>query len=464
MPAIPGNAGAWSLRRTLLAVLLGLTFILWGFSAAIVYLEAGRESQELFDQSLAETGHLLLSLAEHEVQEHGASTSLVMPVAQNRNHRQYLLFQVWDAQQRLLYKNAGAPDRAFAAPADVGYSWHDNDGRLWRIYTSWNHNAQLQIQVAEPASHRQEISSRFALKLLAIGLPMAALAALAIWWSINRVFRALRRSADEVAQRTPDDLASVSVTGAPLEVQPLLQAINRLFVRVRQTREQEQRFTADAAHELRTPLAAIKTNLQVLQRARSDAERKESVMGLGLSVDRATRLVGQLLTLSRLDPQSQPPPDLPVLDLAAVLAEQLPGWMAQAQRQDLLLRAELATAPCRLQPDHVLILARNLMDNAMRYTPAGGTLVLACRSEADGVLLRVSDTGPGIAEQLRERVFERFFRAAGAHQPGSGLGLSIVRRIAETHGASVQLAAGPDGTGLVVTVRFPAPADAPMHT
>lgn len=106
MPAIPGNAGAWSLRRTLLAVLLGLTFILWGFSAAIVYLEAGRESQELFDQSLAETGHLLLSLAEHEVQEHGASTSLVMPVAQNRNHRQYLLFQVWDAQQRLLYKNA----------------------------------------------------------------------------------------------------------------------------------------------------------------------------------------------------------------------------------------------------------------------------------------------------------------------------------------------------------------------
>ena len=457
------TAGAWSLRRTLLAVLLGLTFTLWGFSAAIVYLEAGRESQELFDQSLAETGHLLLSLAEHEVQEHGASTSLVMPVAQNRNHRQYLLFQVWDAQHRLLYKNAGAPDQAFAAPADVGYSWRDNDGRLWRIYTSWNHDARLQIQVAEPASHRQEISSRFAVKLLAIGLPMAALAALAIWWSINRVFRALRRSANEVAQRTPDDLASVSVAGAPLEVQPLLQAINRLFVRVRQTREQEQRFTADAAHELRTPLAAIKTNLQVLQRARSDAERRESVTGLGLSVDRATRLVGQLLTLSRLDPQSQPPPDLPVLDLAALLAEQLPAWMAQAQRQDLLLKTELATAPCRLQPDHVLILARNLVDNAMRYTPAGGALVLACGADADGVLLRVSDTGPGIAGHLRERVFERFFRAAGAHQPGSGLGLSIVRRIAETHGASVQLDAGPDGTGLVVTVRFPAPASPPIH-
>ncbi|MGK5021170.1 ATP-binding protein [Janthinobacterium lividum] len=457
IPAIPGIAGAWSLRRTLLVVLLGLTFTLWGFSAIIVYLEAGRESQELFDQSLAETGHLLLALAEHEVQEHGVSAALVIPVAQNRNHRQYLLFQVWDTQRRLLYKNAGAPDQAFAAPAEIGYSWRSNAGGQWRIYTSWNHSGKLQIQVAEPASHRQEISSRFALKLLAIGLPMAAMAALAIWWSINRVFRALRRCADEVALRTPDDLANVSVRGAPMEVQPLLQAINRLFVRVRQTREQEQRFTADAAHELRTPLAAIKTNLQVLQRARSDAQRSESVTGLGLSVDRATRLVGQLLTLSRLDPQSQPSPELPVLDLAVVLAEQLPAWMAQAQRQELLLQADLATAPCRLQQDHVLILARNLMDNAMRYTPAGGTLALSCRSEADGVLLCVSDTGPGIAEHLRERVFERFFRAAGAHQPGSGLGLSIVRRIAETHGASVQLDAGPDGTGLVVTLRFPAP-------
>ncbi len=456
-------AGAWSLRRTLLAVLLGLTLTLWGFSAAIVYLEAGRESQELFDQSLAETAYLLLSLAEHEVQEHGASTSLVMPVAQNRNHRPYLLFQVWDAQHRLLYRNAGAPQQAFAAPADVGYSWRDNDGRQWRVYTSWNHDARLQIQVAEPASHRQEIGNRFAVKLLAIGLPMAALAALAIWWSINRVFRTLRRSADEVALRTPDDLAGVSVTGAPMEVAPLLQAINRLFLRVRQTREQEQRFTADAAHELRTPLAAIKTNLQVIERARSDAERSEAIAGLGLSVERATRLVGQLLTLSRLDPQSQPAPELPVLDMAAVLAEQLPGWMAQARRHDLRLQADLAMAPCRLQHDHVLILARNLMDNAMRYTPAGGTLALACRVDADGVLLRVSDTGPGVAEHLRERVFERFFRAAGAHQPGSGLGLSIVRRIADTHGASVQLAAGPDGTGLVVTVRFPAPAGAPLH-
>lgn len=458
---VPRAVGAWSLRRTLLAVLLGLTFTLWGISAAIVYLEAGRESQELFDQSLAETGHLLLSLAEHEVQEHGASASLVMPVAQNRNHRQYLLFQVWDAQHRLLYKNAGAPDQAFAAPADVGYSWRDSDGRQWRIYTSWNHNAQLQIQVAEPASHRQEISSRFALKLLAVGLPMAALAALAIWWCINRVFRALRRSADEVALRTPDDLANVSVTGAPIEVQPLLQAINRLFVRVRQTREQEQRFTADAAHELRTPLAAIKTNLQVIERARSDAERNEFVAGLGVSVDRATRLVDQLLTLSRLDPQAQPALALPVLDLADVLAEQLPAWLAQARRQGLRLEAELAPAPCRLQRDHVLILARNLMDNAMRYTSAGGTLMLGCRADAGGALLRVGDTGPGIAEHLHERVFERFFRAAGAQQPGSGLGLSIVRRIAETHGASVELAAGADGAGLVVTVRFPAPQGAP---
>ena len=455
---------SWSLRRTLLAVLLGLTVLLWGSSAAIVYVEAQQESAELFDQSLVETGHLLLSLVENDLRNRGKQATIDLPMRGYPNPHHYLRFKVRDAQKNVLYRNDGALNTSLSRSAPDGLSWTTIDGQQWRLFVLWDAPRQLQLLVLEPTSHRDDISSRFFYKIAMFGALLVALATFVIWWSINRVFRALRRSADEVALRTPDDLASVSVTGAPLEVQPLLQAINRLFVRVRQTREQEQRFTADAAHELRTPLAAIKTNLQVLQRARSDAERKESVMGLGLSVDRATRLVGQLLTLSRLDPQSQPPPDLPVLDLAAVLAEQLPAWMAQAQRQDLLLRADLATAPCRLQPDHVLILARNLMDNAMRYTPAGGTLVLACRSEADGVLLRVSDTGPGIAEQLRERVFERFFRAAGAHQPGSGLGLSIVRRIAETHGASVQLAAGPDGTGLVVTVRFPAPADAPMHT
>lgn len=446
----------WSLQRTLLALLLGLTLVLWGLSAVIVYLEAGQESQELFDQSLSETGHLLLSLADHELREHPAGTPLVIATQENRNHRQYLLFQIWGAGQRMLYKNAGTPDTPFAqSTTRNGFSWTEINGQRWRIYASWNESRQLQIQVAEPASHRKEISARFAYRIIAYALLIVAVAAAAIWWSVRLVFHVLRKSANEVALRTPNDLAEVSLAGAPSELEPLLLAINRLFGRVRQTIEHEQRFTADAAHELRTPLAAIKTNLQVIQGARNDAERDEFLVGLGVSVDRATRLVDQLMTLAKLDPHLQEQADLTLQDLSALLAEKLPAWREQAQRQRQTLLVECEPAPCRINRELVLIMVRNLLDNAFRYAPPGGSVLLACRCEADGVCLTVSDSGPGIPAAMRERVFERFFRLADANTPGSGLGLSIVRRIADTHGATIRLAQGADGVGLAVEVHFP---------
>ncbi|MES2756249.1 MAG: ATP-binding protein [Pseudomonadota bacterium] len=446
----------WSLQRTLLALLLGLTLVLWSFSALIVYLEAEQESQELFDQSLRETGHLLLSLADHELKEHPVGTPLVMATQENRNHRQYLLFQIWGAGDSLLYKNAGAPDTPFARSTVNGFSWSVIDGQRWRIYASWNDSRQLQIQVAEPASHRKEIGARFAYKIIAFALLIVAVAAAAIWWSVRLVFHVLRKSANEVALRTPNDLAEVSLAGAPGELEPLLLAINRLFGRVRQTMEHEQRFTADAAHELRTPLAAIKTNLQVIQRARNDAERDEFLVGLGVSVDRAGRLVDQLMTLAKLDPHYQQQADLTLQDLSALLAEQLPSWREQAQRQRHTLLVEWEPTPCRINRELVLIMVRNLLDNAFRYTPQGGRVLLSCRRKAGGgVCLTVSDSGPGIPAAMRERVFERFFRLAGAHTPGSGLGLSIVRRIADTHGATIRLADGADEVGLAVDVVFP---------
>lgn len=446
----------WSLRRALLALLLGLTLVLWSLSALIVYLEAEQESHELFDQSLSETGHLLLSLADQEVQEHAVGAPLVMTTQENSSHHEYLLFQIWGSGQRLLYKNAGAPDAPFTRAAVNGFSWTVIDGQRWRIYASWNNSRRLQIQVAEPASHRKEISAKFAYKLIGFALLIVAVAAVAIWWSVNLVFRVLQTSANEVALRTPNDLAEVSLTGAPSELEPLLLAINRLFGRVRQTMEHEQRFTADAAHELRTPLAAIKTNLQVIQRARNDAERDEFLGGLSVSVDRAARLVDQLMTLAKLDPDQQQQAELTVHDLATLLAQQLPSWRETAQRQRQSLVVEFAPAACRINFELVLIMVRNLLDNAFRYTPPGGSVFLSCRSEDGGVSLTVSDSGPGIPVAMHERVFERFFRLADAKLPGSGLGLSIVRRIADTHGATILLAEGAGGIGLTVKVQFPA--------
>ncbi|OBV39249.1 sensor histidine kinase [Janthinobacterium psychrotolerans] len=446
---------SWSLRRTLLAGLLGLTVLLWGSSAAIIYVEAQQESAELFDQSLVETGHLLLSLVENDLRNRGGKATIDLPLRGYPNPHHYLRFKVRDAQQNVLYRNDGALNTSLSRSAPDGLSWTTIDGQQWRLFVLWDAPRQLQLLVLEPTSHRDDISSRFFYKIAVFGALLVALATLVIWWSINRVFRALRDSALEVAARTPNDLGDVSLHGVPSEVHPLLLAINRLFGRVRHTMEYEQRFTADAAHELRTPLAAIKTNLQVLQRARSPFERDEFIVGLGISVERASRLVDQLLTLARLDPQAGPATVLRQIDLAGLLAEQVESWQEQCAQRGLALKVDLRPAPCLLEPDSLRMLVRNLADNAMRYTPAPGRITISCGQHDGASYLRVTDTGPGIAAAMRERVFERFVRLAGAHMHGSGLGLSIVRRIADSHQASITLAAGEENRGLAVTVRFP---------
>ena len=447
---------SWSLRRTLLAVLLGLTLVLWVGSAAIVYVEARRESQELFDQSLTETGHLLLSLVEKDVREHGLTGPIDLPLRGQPNPHHYLLFKVRDAQQRVLYRNDAASDIALSRSAPDGLSWTTIAGQRWRLFSLWDRQRSLQLLVAEPTSHRDDISRGFFYRIALFGLLLVALATIAIWWSIHRVFRVLQVSADEVSARTPHELADVNLSGAPAELHPLLLEINRLFGRVRHSRDNEQRFTADAAHELRTPLAAIKTNLQVLQRARSAQEREEFIAALGASVERATRLVNQLLALARLDPQAQEAvlalaPD----DLAPLLARQEAQWQALAVPYGLALTVNMAPAPCALDADSLQILLRNLVDNALRYTPAPGAVAVSCGVEQGRSYLRVADTGPGIAPEMHERVFERFVRLGGAQLPGSGLGLSIVRRIAERHGAHIVLGAGLQGRGLALTVIFP---------
>lgn len=452
------EAAGWSLRRTLLGLVLSLTVTVWCFSAVVVYLDADTESRELFDQSLAETAHLLLSLANHELSEHAGRTAPALAESNNQKHNQYLLFQVWDGQHHLIYKNTGAPETPFVTDGEgsEGFGWIRMNDQQWRSYTSWDSAHNLQIQVVEPSSHRKEISGRFAYKLLLFVLLIVPLLVAGLWWLVNRVFRSLRQVTDDVAQRMPNDLRQLRLADAPDEVQPLLHALNRLFERVTQSREREQRFTSDAAHELRTPLAAIKTNLQVIQKTRNQQDREEALAGLTASIDRATRLVGQLMTLARLEPPYDK--HLPMLpqDLASLLRDELPAWQQQADKAGIRLDASLQTALVRMDRDSLLILFRNLMDNALRYTPAGGQVQLSCSRQDDQVCLQIADDGIGIPEEMRERVFERFFRLSDANTPGSGLGLSIVKNIADTHQARLSLQQGLHGRGLSVCVLFDA--------
>ncbi|MFC3176816.1 ATP-binding protein [Undibacterium amnicola] len=441
----------WSLRRSILAIVLAITVSIWGFSGIVVYIEADQESQELFDQSLAETAHLLLTLADHEAEERLASTADTLTESNVEKHSQYLLLQIWDTQKRLLYRNNAAPETPLTTDTTSGFGWTQLNGQPWRTYSIWNAPHRLQIQIAEPISHRKDISGRFAYKLLLFAVLVLPLMAGAIWWMINRLFRALQHSADQVSQRTPNDLEKVDLAGAPVELHSLLTALNHLFERVSHAMEQEQRFTANASHELRTPLAAIKANLQVIQRARNDQERDEAAAGLLISVDRATRLVGQLMTLSKLDPQDARDPALQTYDLQQFLAKQVAEFTSIAEKKQLHLLSDLQAASCLMNPDTLAIMLRNLIDNAVRYTPAGGQIELACGSVDGRAFLRVSDSGPGIPAEMREKVFERFFRLPSASASGSGLGLSIVKSIVRSHDAQLELGEAA-GQGLIVTV------------
>lgn len=446
----------WSLRRTLLGILLSLTVGIWSISAVLVYLDADRESRELFDQSLAETAHILLSLAEHEFGEGSWHPAHRLGESTAVDHQEYLLFQIWSADGRLLYKNSGAPDTPFRQQAADGFSWLNLQSSQWRHYSVWNQRHTVQIQVVEPISHRKEISSRFAYRLAALALLIIPLLVLAIWWAVNRVFRSLQHYASQVSQRHPGDLQPLSAADAPMEINPLLHALNRLFERVAQTLQREQRFTADAAHELRTPLAGLKTNLQVLQRARNPEESAEAIAGLRAGVERASRLVAQLMSLARSEPESHLNAQHPACDLAANLQSVCRHWQAEAEAAGLVWQQDLQQAWARVDAAELHILVRNLLENALRYTPVPGQLRLSCGSHAGRAWLEVEDSGPGIPEQYHEQVLQRFFRLAGADQPGSGLGLSIVKNIADAHAASLQLSAGSHGQGLRVRLEFPA--------
>jgi signal transduction histidine kinase len=312
---------------------------------------------------------------------------------------------------------------------------------------------RLRVVVAENHAVRDELIMQIVMRMLVPGVVSLVLLGFWVWMATRRGLLPLDALARQIGARDPQRLHAVTPESAPEEIRPLLAALNDLFLRVERAIENERRFTADAAHELRTPLAALAAQAQVATRARDATERDHALERLTTGTARAAHLVDQLLTLARLDPEERTTPTESVrLDR---LAEKVcADHGAQALAKDVAL--ELDAAPTTLAADANLlrILLRNLVDNAIRYTPPGGRVGVAVAGGADGVKLTVTDTGPGIPAAECERVFERFSRLAGQETEGSGLGLSIVRRIAELHGARVTLAPGDAGRGLAVAVSF----------
>ena len=442
---------AWfSLRRRLTALLLGGVSVCWLAMLGFSYVDAHHEIDELLDAQLVQVGQTLLTLAaeadeDDDIAEEGAI---------GHKYQKRLRFQVWTKHGELLLRSADAPTTPMAT-GDGFSEVVDDDGKhgRWRYYSQWDRKRKLRVEVGESHHVRDELVGHIAWRLLVPALFGLPLLGAWIWLATRRGMAPLADVARDIAGRAPNRLAPVAPASAPEEIRPLVEAINGLFARVEAALESERQFTADAAHELRTPLAALAAQAQVAARARDDAERSHALEQLAAGTLRAARLVDQLLTLARVDSQRTQRPAQPVA-LDRLAEEVCAGHGAQALAKDIALELDAVPTTVAGDADLLRILLRNLVDNAIRYTPAGGRVAVTVATDAAGATLSVTDSGPGIPESERERVFERFSRLAGQDIEGSGLGLSIVRRIAELHGARLALRDAGKAGGLQVDLRF----------
>jgi two-component system sensor histidine kinase QseC len=435
------------MRRQLLVLLLAAVAVIWIGVAVASYVDARHEIDELLDAHLAQSSTLLIAQAGHdldEIDEH---------VPKAGRYARRVAFQFWEDGTRLRLRSSNAPhDRL--SKNDEGFSDVRIDGHRWRVFSGWDSRHRYVVQVGERLGTRDEIVTAMARNLLLPLVVALPLLALLVWLVIERVLRPLRVLNREVAHRAPDHLAPVDVGRAPVEVAPLVANLNDLFGRVHASIANERRFTADAAHELRTPLAALRAQAQVARGATDDRERTHALDNVIAGCDRAAHLVDQLLTLARLDPALAQSTQTNVA-LAPIVQSAIVEAMPAALEKDIEI-AMREDERVHVHGDARLlgILLRNLLDNAIRYSPRGTPVDVDVGGDHGKPRVRVRDNGPGVAAEARARLGQRFERLGVSEVSGTGLGLSIVERIAELHGAHVAFDEAPGG-GLEVTVTFP---------
>jgi two-component system, OmpR family, sensor histidine kinase QseC len=436
-----------SLKRRLLGLALTTVVVIWIGAATFTYFDAREEFGEILDAHLAQSAELLVAQTSHDLDEVETEHTHLL-----HKYSRRIVFQVWEEGRVLRLHSANAPEQPLAG-REQGFSDKVIDGHRWRVFTTWDESGRNLVHVAELTKDLDELTRDIAgnlLKPLLFSLPLLAFL---LWLAVTRSLRPLDKLTGEVAQREPDNLAPLDAGTAPREVLPLIERLNNLFIRIDTSMQKERRFTADAAHELRTPVAGIKAQAQVARAASSDNERTRALDNAIIGCDRAAHLIDQLLTLARIDTlgdETTEPCQLRAI-AAEVIASLAPTALSRDVRLELTEGKEMSV---RGNPVLLRILLRNLIDNAARHTPPGTSVRIGVTDKQGQIILSVSDNGPGIPASELDKLGERFYRPLGTSASGSGLGLSIVKRIAEIHAATLLLAPQSDENGLNVTVVF----------
>ena len=456
--------------RSIQAVLLvGTIAVLLPTLGAVAWLgfNAGQdEAAELFDARLATSARVLAALVSTQAEAARAGSPFVVsfpapletavhdePTPLGHYYETKIAFQVLDAQGRLLVRSASAPETPYA-PLAAGFTTQAYGSSAWRVFTL--PSADLWIQAAERDDVRSEMSGKLALATVAPLIAGIPLLLLLLSLLVRYAMRPLAQLAHGIESRQPGSLAPIELARATAETAPVRDALNGLLARVRAALERERRFTADAAHELRTPLSALKIHAQNAARAQSQEERQASLRLMLAGLERSIRLAEQMLALSRAAAGQALEVETVALRevVDTALEDVLPRFKQRRQRIAVSSDPPVADLPVRGERDKLIALVRNLLDNAARYAPEGSTVRIELR-ERPRTTLAVIDQGGGIPPPLRERVFESYYRIPGTPGEGSGLGLAIVREIAHQHGATVDISDADAGRGTRVTVCFP---------
>lgn len=440
-----------SIRRRLIVILLVFFIATWLVVTIAAYKEATHETGELFNAQLSQMAGLLEKFASN-LSDNGNDVNTLTRSIYGHSYERHVAFQIWRGEQ-IIIRSKNAPDTRLSV--QPGFSDILRDNLRWRVFMLETPESDYTVYTAESYKARNELIShitRDALLPLPLGVPIMLIL---VWVAVGRGLSPLTRVANEIRQRRADLLTPLETDNTPYEVLPLINSINHLLSRLGNSLEKERRFTADAAHELRTPLAGIRAQSQVALRSRDENERRQALQNIIEAVDHGSHLIQQMLLLAQLEPENLSPV-LKTIDLDEFITDIIQSNRDIAEQSGVQLDFTPTAGRCmtiRGDTNLLTILLRNLIDNAIRYIGTGNMVRLSVSAGEDGISLSVCDNGPGIPDTERQRVLERFYRPAGQQRYGSGLGLSIATRIVELHKATIQLLDNPPH-GLCVKVLF----------
>ncbi len=441
---------SYSLTRRLSFIIIVTTICLWAVSLICTYWEIERATNKIFDESLAETGHALLSTTVNSIEVAGTKQTF-LETAQSEHYSQ-IIFQLWHKDGHLIYRSVGVGTEPFLN--QTGFGWIKLDGKFYRTYSVWDQTHTVEVQIAQIWQVNKLIQSSTIIFLLILSFIFLPLLSGLIYRIIKLNLTSVQEISQHLEKRSIDNLYPLNQP-VPKEIEPMVRSLNTLLEEISESMEREKRFTSNAAHELRTPLASIRVHAQVLKNARSKEEIDNAVTDIISGVDRASRMISQLLTLARLAPNQVQ--EKIQLDLIDVINNTISSMLFKIQKSGVQLECELASAPIEGQPDQLEIMLRNLIDNAILYRRKDvvSIIKIECGVSEGKSYVKVEDNGIGIPTEKIPFVFQRFYRVDTISEAiGSGLGLSIVKQIVELNHGEIEIYPSSYHHGCTFIVKF----------